>query len=104
MALYVAVTRAEMGIPIGIYIDFDELVYPIGITNINYIDALLMPYRQGRARGRPRPICGDRGAVRPRGRGAVPRVPRREGSADRAGPGPRRQGVGNSRSGKYEYQ
>ena len=26
------------------YIDYYYLVYPIGITNINYIDALLMPY------------------------------------------------------------
>ena len=35
----------------------------------------------GRAWARPRPMCGGRGAVRPRGRGAVRRGRLREGPA-----------------------
>ena len=41
-------SKHGLGLPIhvknAINIWYYELVYPIGITNISYIDALLMPY------------------------------------------------------------
>ena len=64
------------------------LLYIIITYYYYYYYLLLLFMGRARAQARPRPMCGGRGAVRPRGRGAVRRGPLREGPAHGVGPRP----------------
>ena len=76
--------KQGLGVPIHIKMSFILInidYYTLWVLNrvlyINYIALAIDPFLgcpfMSRARARPRPMCGGRGAVRPRGRGAVRR-------------------------------